>query len=348
MKHYLFRIALLCVLQTFTITQLHAQISIVDAEDGKPLAGVYLYDENTNCIAVSDKNGKVGKLSGKVTASLMGYEAVTVDASTFTGEIKLKSKWNELPEIVVKKKDYAKITGVFRDIFRNNGSTLIYREGIVDYYFYNKNKKFTRRIRACRQYEIENLRKLSTKEVSLWNSNSTDLSKVKFLKDSEKTTNNGDTTIYKARYKGKDVENAIMEINMPKLGLVRQSIDQKKFLKNDTSKYWDGTYITKQSLNDWTMRNKTTDTISISDLVATHRCIAYEYLHDAKSKPIYVDTIKDFVVTDVEYLTKEEAKKEMKEKEIAREFKMPNVLPEMNYDKEKETKNLIETDFWEN
>lgn len=347
MKQHLFRIALICLLHPLVLTQLNAQIRIIDAEDEKPLAGVYLYDENTNCVAVSDKNGKVGKLSGKVTASLMGYEPVTVDASTFTGNIKLKSKWNELPEIVVKKKDYAKITGVFRDIFRNNGSTIIYREGIADYYFSKKKKKFIRRIRACRQYEIENLRKLSAKEVSLWYSRSTDLSKVKFLKDSEKTTNNGDTTIYKARYKGKDVENAIMEINMPKLGLVRQSIDQKKFLKNDTSKYWDGTYITKQSLNDWTMRNKTTDTISISDLVATHRCIAYEYLHDAKSKPIYVDTINDFVVTDVEYLTSEEANKEMKDKKIVREFKMPDVLPEMNYNKEKEIKDLIETDFWE-
>ena len=81
MKHYLSRLAILCLLQTLALTHLKAQISIVDAEDGKPLAGVYLYDENTNCIAVSDKDGKVGKLSGKVTASLMGYEAVTVDAS---------------------------------------------------------------------------------------------------------------------------------------------------------------------------------------------------------------------------------------------------------------------------
>ena len=87
MKYNLFRIAFLCLLLTVTLANIHAQIRIVDAEDGKPLAGVYIYDENTNCIAVSDKDGKVGKLSGKVTASLMGYEAVTVDASTFTGKI---------------------------------------------------------------------------------------------------------------------------------------------------------------------------------------------------------------------------------------------------------------------
>ena len=87
MKQHLFRIALICLLHPLVLTQLNAQIRIIDAEDEKPLAGVYLYDENTNCVAVSDKNGKVGKLSGKVTASLMGYEPVTVDASTFTGNI---------------------------------------------------------------------------------------------------------------------------------------------------------------------------------------------------------------------------------------------------------------------
>ena len=37
----------------------------------------------------------------------------------------------------------------------------------------------------------------------------------------------------------------------------------------------------------------------------------------------------------------------MKDKKIVREFKMPDVLPEMNYNKEKEIKDLIETDFWE-
>ena len=347
MKQHLFRIALICLLQPLVLTQLNAQIRIIDAEDEKPLAGVYLYDENTNCVAVSDKNGKVGKLSGKVTASLMGYEPVTVDASTFTGNIKLKSKWNELPEIVVKKKDYAKITGVFRDIFRNNGSTIIYREGIADYYFSKKKKKFIRRIRACRQYEIENLRKLSAKEVSLWYSRSTDLSKTKFLDNSEETTNNGDTTIYKTKYKGKEIEDAFMKIKMPKQGLIRKITDNSKFLKNDTSKYWGSTYITKQNISDWTFRNNTNDTISISDLAATHRYIAYDFLHDNKSKPIYVDAIKDFVVTDVEYLTSEEANKEMKDKKIVREFKMPDVLPEMNYNKEKEIKDLIETDFWE-
>lgn len=347
MKQYLFKSAFLCLLQTFVLTQLHAQIRIIDAEDEKPLAGVYLYDENTNCIAVSDKNGKVGKLSGKITASLMGYEPVTVDASTFTGDIRLKSKWNELPEIMVKKKDYAKMTGVFRDIFRNNGSTIIYREGIVDYYFSKKKGKFIRRIRACRQYEIENLRKLSAKEVSLWHSGSTDLSKYKSVDSSEKTTSNGDTTIYKAKYKGKEIADAIMEIKMPKLGLVRQIVDNSKFLKNDTSKYWGSTYITKQNINDWAIRNKTNDTISVSDIVATHKYVACEFLHDNKSKPIYVDAINDFVVTGVEYLTSKEANKEMKDKKIVREFKMPDVLPEMNYNKEKEIKDLIETDFWE-
>ena len=352
MKHHLSRLAILCLLQAFALTHLKAQISIVDAEDGKPLAGVYLYDENTNCIAVSDKDGKVGKLSGKVTASLMGYEAVTVDASTFTGKIELKSKWTDLPELVVKKKDYAKMTGVFRDIFRNNGSTLIYREGIMDYYFSKKKKKFIRRVRACRQWELADIRKHSTKElatkgISLWFSRSTDLSKTHFLENTEKTGSKGDTTTYKTKYKGKEVENAIMRIKMPKLGLMRDVTDNSKFLKNDTSKFWGSLYITKQNISDWTMRDESSDTLSISSIIATHKIFVGDFQYDKESEPIGINAIKDFVVTDVEYLTSEEANKEMKDKKIVREFKMPNVLPEMNYNKEKEIKDLIETDFWE-
>ena len=352
MKYNIFRIVFLCLLQTVTLTHLHAQISIVDAEDGKPLAGVYLYDENTNCIAVSDKDGKVGKLSGKVTASLMGYEAVTVDASTSTGKIEMKSKWTNLPELVVKKKDYAKMSGVFRDIFRNNGSTVIYREGIVDYYFSKKKKKFIRRVRACRQWELADIRKLSTKElaakgISLWGSGSTNLSKVHTLNNIEETESKGDTTTYKTKYKGKELEDVIMEIKMPKQGLVRQVVDNSKFLKNDTSKYWGSTYITKQNINDWGLRNDTTDTKSITSLVALHKIFVGEFQYDKESRPIGVDVIKDFVVTGLEFLTNEEAKAEMKEKEIARDFQMPDVLPEIKYNREKETKNLVETDFGE-
>lgn len=351
MKHYLSRLAILCLLQTLALTHLKAQISIVDAEDGKPLAGVYLYDENTNCIAVSDKDGKVGKLSGKVTASLMGYEAVTVDASTFTGKIELKSKWTDLPELVVKKKDYAKMTGVFRDIFRNNGSTVIYREGIADFYFSKKKQKFIRRVRACRQWEMNDIRKPSTKElaaknISLWGSRSTDLSKLKFLDTPKQTDGNGDTTIYQATYKGKELNGAIMKIKMPKLGLMRHVIDNSKLYK-DTLKYGKRTYITKQNISDWTMRDESSDTTSISSIIAIHTNFVGDFQFDKESEPIGINAINDFVVTGIEYLTNEEAKKDLKNKEIKHDFKMPDVLPEINFNREKETKNLVETDFWE-
>ena len=351
MKHYLSRLAILCLLQTFALTHLKAQFRIVDAEDGKPLAGVYLYDENTNCIAVSDKDGKVGKLSGKVTASLMGYEAITVDASTFTGKIELKSKWTDLPEVVVKKKDYAKMTGGFRDIFRNNGSTVIYREGIVDYYFSKKKQKFIRRVRACRQWELADIRKLSTKGlatkgISLWYSRSTDISKLKSLDSPKQTEGKGDTAIYKARYKGKDVNGVFMKIKMPKLGLMRHVIDNSK-LNKDTLKYGEKTYITKQHISDWTIRDESSDTLSISSIIAIHTNFVGDFQYDKESEPIGVNAIKDFVVTGIEYLTNEEAKKDLKNKEIEHDFKIPEVLPEINFNREKETKNLVETDFWE-
>ena len=46
--------------------------------------------------------------------------------------------------MTVSKTDHIKLTGVFRDICRNNGKTILYREGIMDFYINLENGKTKR------------------------------------------------------------------------------------------------------------------------------------------------------------------------------------------------------------
>ena len=71
----------------------------------------------------------------------------------------MKPKAYTLPEVVVGKAEYVKLSGAFRDICRNNGKTILYREGLADFYINIKTGKAKRRVRACRQYELPTLRR---------------------------------------------------------------------------------------------------------------------------------------------------------------------------------------------
>ena len=79
-----------------------------------------------------------------ITISNVAYESKTIDASTIKGDVLLKQKVYALPEVTVNKTDHIKLTGVFRDICRNNGKTILYREGIMDFYINLENGKTKR------------------------------------------------------------------------------------------------------------------------------------------------------------------------------------------------------------
>ena len=111
-----------------------AQIRIVDEQDGKPVAGAYIFSSDNHLLCISDSKGNIEPQSGMITISNVAYESKTIDASTVKGDVLLKQKVYALPEVTANKTDYIKLTGVFRDICRNNGKTILYREGIMDFY----------------------------------------------------------------------------------------------------------------------------------------------------------------------------------------------------------------------
>ena len=130
----------------------NAQFRVVDSETLEPLIGVYVLDEHGRMLEMTEADGLVKTNNGKVTITMMAYEPVAVDASLQKGDVKLQPKAFDLSEVVVHPNDYIKYSAVFRDVYRNNNKLVIYREGIVDFYQDCKSKKFTRRVRACRQW----------------------------------------------------------------------------------------------------------------------------------------------------------------------------------------------------
>lgn len=121
-----------------------AQIRIVDEQDGKPVAGAYIFSSDNHLLCISDSKGNIEPQSGMITISNVAYESKTIDASTSKGDVLLKQKVYALPEVTANKTDYIKLTGVFRDICRNNGKTILYREGIMDFYINLENGKTKR------------------------------------------------------------------------------------------------------------------------------------------------------------------------------------------------------------
>ena len=210
-------------------SQLKAQFRIVDEQDGKPVSGAYVFSSKGTLLCISDADGNVKQQEGMVTISNLAYEPLTVDAAKEKGTVCMKPnlfvKPNEqrrnlfrlchgekmcmkmkaytLPEVAVGKAEYVKLSGAFRDICRNNGKTILYREGLTDFYINIKTGKAKRRVRACRQYELPTLRRLINFNIAiLGEARSFDISRIRFIKCDSVSGTSGDSTFYKSHYRG--------------------------------------------------------------------------------------------------------------------------------------------------
>lgn len=57
-----------------------AQIRIVDEQDGKPVAGAYIFSSDNHLLCISDSKGNIEPQSGMITISNVAYESKTIDA----------------------------------------------------------------------------------------------------------------------------------------------------------------------------------------------------------------------------------------------------------------------------
>lgn len=200
-------------------SQLKAQFRIVDEQDGKPVSGAYVFSSKGTLLCISDADGNVKLQEGMVTISNLAYEPLTVDAAKEKGTVCMKPKAYTLPEVAVGKAEYVKLSGAFRDICRNNGKTILYREGLADFYINIKTGKAKRRVRACRQYELPTLRRLVNFNIAiLGEARSFDISRIRFIQCDSVSGTSGDSTFYKSHYRGASADSAIIYLNSHREG----------------------------------------------------------------------------------------------------------------------------------
>ena len=317
-----------------------AQFKIVDEQDGKPVAGAYVFSSTGKLLCISDADGKIKKLDGTVTISNLSYEPKSVDAAKTTGIVYMQQKAYTLPEVTVGKADYVKLSGAFRDICRNDGKTILYREGLMDFYINTASGKIKRRVRACRQYEARGIRKIINFNIALLGeAQSTDLARIKYIKRDTISAVSGDTTFYKSTHRGKTSDDAIMYIDTHREGVYRHIIDNTKYRTNINPML-----TVHTNLCDWTYSSKAE---TWSTLVSFRSVYNYDYKPLPTKNFIAAEEMRDFVVTGVNTLGKEQADKEMKDKSETADFTLPDCLPALPYDVAKETQGLEQKKFWE-
>ena len=320
-----------------------AQFRVVDAESGVPLSGVYVFDSNDNLLGFSNKDGMVGKYSGKVSVKMMTFQTETIDADTFTGDLRLQSVAYSLPEVSVSPSDYIKISGAFRDVYRNDGKIVLYREGTMDFYYKVKSKKFTRRVRACRQYEHPNLLKESDSSVMVWEAPSFDLSKVHRITRNGTTETEGDTTYYGARYRGVSSNRGIMYLESE--GKYRYIIDNMKFIEKPTTYLLGMTYQLKQFMSDWTYGNPDE---AWSSILSFNQYTEALFQFSDDDPQIDMKGQMSFVVIGVVSMDLATAKAEMKNKKTSKEYVLPECLADLKAEvNSMKTNELTETRFRE-
>lgn len=128
-------ILLLLAILSFQAT--FAQFRVIDAATGEPLVGAYVLDGKGRFLEMSDNEGKVGQHKGQIQISMLSYEAQILDEKQ-TADVALVQKPFELGEAVIGKAAYIKISGAFRDIVRFDGELVVYREGLVDFYYHEE------------------------------------------------------------------------------------------------------------------------------------------------------------------------------------------------------------------
>ncbi len=314
----------------------YAKFRVIDADTNEPLTGAYVFNRQGKLLQMTSADGMVNVAADSVTISMMSYESQTVDAASQTADVVLKPKGFDLGEVVVNQNDYIKTSAVFRDAYRNDGKLVLYREGLVDFYYDCKKKKYTRRVRACRQWVDPRLDKMFNFSLFLGPYRSTHLGKVKFVKRDGVTNVAGDSTYYAAKGGDKD---AILCIADSVHGTYRAIINGMKLGRIKDNPIY--TYNT--SISEWTYRS---DRQLLSELVSHHSYVDFTYRNPVKKfKGMDVMMNSELMVTAIRSMNKQEAKSEMKDKKETRDFTMPDLLPMPPFNLEAELQGLKPTKF---
>ncbi len=333
------RYTLTALLLIIVSTQAKAQFRIVDKADGQPIAGAYIFGQDNQLLCMSDADGNVKALSGMVTISILSYQSLTIDASTTHGDVELEQNALALPEVVVKKSDYIKMSCAFRDICTNNGKAVLYREGLEDFYINIKTGKIKRRVWACREYEHKKLRRFFSFETYMLYGNSTNLARLGHINVDSVSSIKGDTLIFTSKWGKYTANDAVKYVANTKKGLYRHIIDNTKYKNRNTK-----SLTIKTNINDWTYSSLE---FKFSTLVSFRGLLEYTWRWEKKDDPIACKELRDLFVTRVTTLDKATAEKEMKDKSETDVFTLPANMPSVPYNVSEQIKGLEKRTFWE-
>lgn len=327
-------IYIICII--LSANAVNAQFRVVDSVTLEPLIGVYVLDEHGRMLEMTEADGLVNTNSGKVTITMMAYEPVAVDASNQHDDVKMQPKAFDLSEIVVPPNDYIKYSAIFRDVYRNNNKLVLYREGIVDFYQDHKSKKFTRRVRACRQWVDKRLDSFFNFSVFSGPYHSINLGKIHQVERDGVSSVFGDSTFFKAL---NGDARAILNINDSIHGTYRTVIDNLKseIQPSHPLVKWNA------SICDWTYKNANRSLVDAA-YCSTYHDFSYRSPINPR-KPIDVTMARELYITGVVAMKKDEAKAEMKDKSQTRDFELPDYLPQNTFNLKEEIQDMKQTKF---
>ncbi|MCI5917405.1 MAG: hypothetical protein MRZ57_08065 [Bacteroidales bacterium] len=316
-----------------------AQFCIIDDEDKQPLPGVYVFNDKGKLLTMSDDHGMVKDAHGKVTLSMIGFEKAEVDADHFADTLSMKVSRITLPNVMIGNDEYIKISGALRDVYFRNDTVVLYREGLVDFYMDVKKKKITRRIRACRQYD-EPKRKNHVE--SMYFPKTIDLKRFHSLEGAQPSETHGDTIVYATIKNGRTVQDGMKKIKLD--GLERVIIDNVKHSTRTSVSLFGFSYAITKDIGDFVYRDNGRGWTSLVSYRKYGESVVRE---SKKSLPIDMSFVSDFVIVECKSISKEEAKQEMKDKTITRDFALPDAMLASPIDDKTAVSTLIECDFHE-
>ena len=342
-------------------TTAYAKKSVVDAEDKTPIIAASIFDKDGNIVELTDNNGIFSDIplsAYPITIRCLGYEQIVIERpEEKTWEMAPTSY--DLPEIVIdpSKRNVVKQTFYVREYFSmtNEVDTVtFFTEHMAERFVpMSKDAKFggnsSLRIISSRQYARY---KALGRDSVVANPKKAFPYLLKFI-----DLNNDDVTAPESFIKEQGASNIYEESGKSGMTLVKKQNAQtftviKDILaneKNHKMSPWElkaigFTVDINEFYTKYAYRVNKKGIYKPNDLVES--CFVLEADGKGKhirnvlktDKPVDIRSCIELYVVDVEYLTKEDAKDEYKNKPSYIKFEIPSTVPPLN----KATKQLVE------
>lgn len=301
----------------------YSQLKIVDGKTGEAVAFAHLMIEGGKLGTASDINGivsipeieeKAKNSSAAITIQHLGYDNLEISLQELKQLqlIQLNERDIILPEVTVSPAngyDYIVLKGYFRSYQMDNRELKYYTDGIVEYYFPRKGKKFQIDLiehRSFRNQElIDQMKKRSTMVtvvsagIPYMNGNTIidDLDKKYIFADTanrqEILKNNS-----KVGYSKKNSSEGTVQVNIDRILPEKEEVHS---LFGYTSRI-QHIEITENYLSD------DVQNLRIDDLESRKEYREIFYSHKKDSAEVIIEVIHEFYVIEKKYVTKKETK----------------------------------------